>query len=81
MFDRIKNIFSGIGLAVKYGDMVRSITSAYANYPGLEDGDLLRLWIRPLLTDASTSLASLTQTRIDDMVVYAAVKIVDNNHA
>ena len=80
MFDRIKNIISGIGYAMKYGDTIRSVTTAWANYPGLDDGEALRLWLRPLLTDAA-SLALLTKTTIDDLIVQAAVKIVDNNHA
>ena len=80
MFERIKNFFSGIGLAFKYSDLIRIVTTAYATYPGLDDADLLRLWIRPILTDVST-LSSLTQTKVDDMVVYAAIRVVDNNHA
>lgn len=80
MLERIKNIFSGIGLAFKYGDTIRKITAIWANYPGIADSEALRTWIRPLLTDAG-SLALLTQTNIDDIIVRAAVKIVDNNHA
>ncbi len=80
MFSRIKNIISGIGYAFKYGDVIRSVTAAWANYPGIDDSEALRLWLRPLLTDAA-SLALLTKTTIDDLVVQAAVKIVDNNHA
>ena len=80
MFDRIKNIFSGIGYALKYGDVIRRVTAAWANYPGLESSEELRIWLRPLLTDAA-SLALLTKTTIDDIVVQAAVKILDNNNA
>ncbi len=80
MFDKIKNFFSGLALFFQYGDVVRSFTTAYTTYPGLDDADLLRVWIRPLLTDAS-SLSTITQTRVDDMIVYAAIRIVDDNHA
>ena len=81
MFDRIKNFFSGISLTLKYGDTLRRITTAWANFPGIdEDDETLRLWLRPLLTDAG-ALALLTQTTIDDLVVQAAVKILDNNNA
>ena len=80
MFERIKNIISGIGYAIKYSDVIRNVTTIWASYPGLEDSSALRLWLRPLLTDAA-SLALLTKTSIDDIVVQAAVKIVDNNHA
>ena len=80
MFDRIKNIFSGIGYAIQYGDVIRRVTAAWGNYPGLESSEELRIWLRPLLTDAA-SLALLTKTTIDDIVVQAAVKILDNNNA
>ena len=80
MFERIKSIISGIGYAIKYSDVIRNVTTIWANYPGLEDSSALRIWLRPLLTDAAT-LALLTKTSIDDIVVQAAVKIVDNNHA
>ncbi len=81
MFEKIKNFFSGIGLALKYGDVLRNVTTAWANFPGLnDDSEALRLWLRPLLTDAG-SLALLTQTTIDDLVVQAAVKVVDSNNA
>ncbi len=73
MFDKIKNFFSGFVLFFQYGDVARSFTTAYTTYPGLDDADLLRVWIRPLLTDAS-SLSSLTRTKVDDMIVYAAVR-------
>lgn len=80
MFERIKNFFSGIGLAVKYGDTIRNITTIWNRFPGLADSETLRLWIRPLLTDAA-SLALLTKTTIDDIVIQAAVKVIDNNNA
>ena len=80
MFERIKNIISGIGYAIKYSDVIRNVTTAWAKYPGVEDSQALRLWLRPLLTDAA-SLALLTKTSVDDLVVQAAVKILDNNHA
>ena len=80
MFEKIKSIFSGIGYAIKYSDVIRRGTALWANYPGIEDGSALRIWLRPLLTDAA-SLALLTKTSVDDLVVRAAVKIVDNNHA
>lgn len=80
MFERIKNIFNGIGLVVKYGDTIRNVTTVWANYPGISDSEMLRIWVRPLLTDAG-SLALLTQTTIDDIIVQAAIKVVDNNRA
>ena len=81
MFERIQNIFSGIGYAIEYGGTIRSVTKAWSNFPGLNgDGDALRLWLRPLLTDAAT-LALLTKTSIDDIIVQAAVRILDNNNA
>ena len=53
MFDRIKNIFSGLGYALKYGDVIRSVTTAWSRFPGLDDSEALRIWLRPLLTDAA----------------------------
>ncbi len=80
MFNRIKNVISGIGYAFKYGDVIRSVTTAWADFPGLSDSEMLRQWLRPLLTDAG-SLALLTQTTVDDIVVQAAMRILDNNNA
>ena len=79
MFERIKNIMSGLGYVWKYGDLIRSVTVAWSSYPGLDSADDLRNWVRPLLLDVS-ALASLTATRIDDIVALAGVRLVDNNH-
>ena len=54
MFERIKNIISGIGYAIKYSDVIRNVTTVWARYPGVEDSQALRLWLRPLLTDAAS---------------------------
>ena len=80
MFNRIKNIFSGIGYAIEYGGTIRNVSFAWANFPGLSDSEMIRQWLRPLLTDAAT-LALLTKTTIDDIVVQAATRILDNNNA
>ncbi len=80
MFNRIKNIFSGIGYAIEYGGTIRNVSFAWANFPGLSDSEMIRQWLRPLLTDAAT-LALLTKTTIDDIVVQAAMRILDNNNA
>ena len=79
MFARLKNVLTGLSLAWRYRDIIRSFTTAWSRYPGVEDADLLRLWIRPLLTDVA-ALAVLTPTPIDDMVVRAAIRLVDNTH-
>ena len=80
MFNRIKNIFSGIGYAIEYGGTIRNVSFAWANFPGLSDSEMIRQWLRPLLTDAAT-LALLTKTTIDDIVVQAAMRILDNNNS
>jgi hypothetical protein len=80
MFQRIQNLFSGLGYALEYGGTIRNVTTAMRNYPGLDDNIALRLWLRPLLTDAAT-LALLTKTAIDDIVVQAAMRILDNNNS
>ena len=79
-FERLKNVLNGLSLAWKYGDMLRSFTTAWSRYPGLDDSDMLRLWIRPLLLDVA-SLTALTKTPIDDYIAFTAIRIVDSNHA
>lgn len=82
MFDRpierLKNMLSGISLAWKYGDILRSLTTAWSRYPGIESSEDLRTWVRPLLIDVA-SLTALTTTPIDDMIAFTAIRLVDNN--
>jgi len=79
MFERLKNWYNGLTFVWKYGGIIRSLTTAWSTYPGLDDPDLLRLWIRPLLSDVAT-ITSLTPTPIDDVIAHVAIKLVDNNH-
>ena len=79
MFERLKNMINGINLAWKYGDILRSFTTAWSRYPGLDDSEMLRLWVRPLLLDVA-SLTALTPTPIDDYIAFTAIRLVDNNH-
>ena len=79
MFDRLKNMFKTAGWVWKYGDLIRSVTTAWSSFPGW-DSELLRNWIRPLLLDVSV-LTTLTKTPIDNMIAHAAIKIVDSNRA
>jgi hypothetical protein len=72
-------MFSGLGLAWKYGGLLRSFTTAWSSYPGIDDPDILRLWVRPLLLDVST-LTALTPTPVDDMIAFTAIRLVDNDH-
>jgi hypothetical protein len=51
MFEKLKTFFSGLSYAWKYGDVFRSVTLAWSQFPGWEDSELLRLWIRPLVID------------------------------
>jgi hypothetical protein len=78
MFDKLKNFLVGIGFAWKYSDVFRNVITAWSTFPGWNDSELLRLWVRPVLTDA-TILTALTKTTIDDVIAAAAVRIVDNN--
>ena len=80
MFERLRNTLNGLSLAWKYGDILRSFTTAWSRWPGLDNPDELRIWVRPLLLDVAT-LTSLTPTPIDDMVAFTAIRLVDNNHA
>jgi hypothetical protein len=77
-FERLKTMLNGLSLAWKYGDILRSLTMAWASYPGVEVSEDLRLWVRPLLLDVAT-LTSLTSTPIDDTVAFTAIRLVDNN--
>jgi hypothetical protein len=79
MLERLKNMLNGLSLAWKYGDLFRSLTTAWSRYPGVEVSEDLRLWVRPLLLDVAT-LTALTPTPIDDMVAFTAIRLVDNNH-
>ena len=78
-FERLRNMLNGISLAWRYGDILRSFTTAWSRYPGVDDSELLRLWARPLLLDVAT-LTALTPSPIDDMVVFTAIRLVDNNN-
>ena len=79
-FERLKNMLNGISLAWKYGDILRSFTTTWSRYPGLESSEDLRTWVRPLLIDVA-SLTALTSTPIDDYIAFTAIRIVDSNHA
>ena len=79
MFERLKNMLNGLSFAWTYGDIIRSLTTAWARYPGVESSEDLRLWVRPLLLDVAT-LAALTPTPVDDYTVFTAIRLVDNNH-
>jgi hypothetical protein len=47
-------------------------------YPGIDDGDKLRAWLRPVVLDIST-LTSLTKNTIDDTIARTAIHIIDND--
>jgi hypothetical protein len=79
MFEKLKNWYNGLTFVWKYGGVIRSFTTAWSTYPGLDDSELLRLWVRPLLSDVAT-LTSLTPTPIDDVIAHAAIRLIDNNH-
>jgi hypothetical protein len=78
MFEKLKTFFSGLSYAWKYGDVLRNVTTAWSQFPGWEDSELLRLWIRPLVQNASM-LTALTKTPIDDVIAAAAIRIIDSN--
>jgi hypothetical protein len=78
MFEKFKTFISGIGYIWKYGDIIRNFSIAWTRFPGWDDSELLRIWVRPLIQDVSI-LTTLTKTPIDDIIATAAVRIVDNN--
>ncbi len=80
MFEKLKNIISGVGIVFKYGDIISSVVTAWNSFPGLDDSPRLKKWIKPLLLDAST-LALATKTTIDDAITIAALRIVDNERS
>jgi hypothetical protein len=57
MFERLKTMMTRLSLAWRYSGILQSLTTAWARYPGLDDPDLLRLWVRPLLLDVTTLTA------------------------
>lgn len=80
MFEKLKKFLAGLSYAWKYGDLLRNVTFAWSKFPGWDDPELLRLWIRPLIQDVSV-LTTLTKTPIDDIIVAAAIRIIDHNTA
>jgi len=72
-------MMNGLSLAWKYGDMLRSFSTAWSRYPGVESSEDLRTWVRPLLLDVAT-LTALTPSPIDDCIAFTAIRLVDNNH-
>ena len=80
MLKRLKNALNGIAFAWQYGDIIRSFTTAWSRYPGVDSSEDLKEWVRPLLLDVAT-LTALTPTPIDDVVVFAAIRLVDSRQA
>jgi hypothetical protein len=78
MFERLKFFMSAFGWFWQWRDTIQTITNAWSSYPGIEDEVALRAWVRPLLTEAAI-LAAMTPTPIDDKIVDAAVKLVNND--
>jgi hypothetical protein len=52
MFTKLKTFFAGLSYAWKYGDIIRNTTIALSNFPGWDDSELLRIWVRPLMQPA-----------------------------
>jgi hypothetical protein len=80
MFEKLKKLFASLSYAWQYGYVLHNVTTAWSRFPGWDDSELLRLWVRPLVQDASV-LTTLTKTPIDDIIVAAAIRIIDNNTA
>ncbi len=57
-----------------------ALRSHIRKYPGIADTDALREWLR-ILFDYGQTLALLTATKIDDMVVSTALSIIDSDKA
>jgi lipoate synthase len=80
MFERLKTIVTGVKYVWQYAPTLTSMLRRLAEYPGLDDSEKLRLWLRPLVLDFSV-LTSLTKNTIDDVISRTAIQIIDNAKA
>jgi len=80
MFERIKTIFTTLKYAWSYSDTIASFLRHIAGYPGVDNSEKLRIWLRPVVVDLSM-LTSLTQNTIDDAVARTAIRIIDSDRS
>ncbi|MDR1491461.1 MAG: hypothetical protein LBT05_01875 [Planctomycetaceae bacterium] len=80
MFERLKTMIAGVKYVWQYAPTLTSALRRLAKYPGLDDSEQLRLWLRPLVLDFSV-LTSLTKNTIDDVISRTAIQIIDNAKA
>ena len=78
MLEKLKTFFTGVQYVWKYSSTLTSILKYVSTYPGIDDGDSLRAWLRPVILDLSV-LTSMTKNTIDDVVSRTAVHIIDND--
>ena len=78
MFERIKTIFTTLKYTWKYSDTIASVLGHITRFPGVDNSEKLRTWLRPVMLDLS-DLTSLTKNTIDDAVTRAAIRIIDSN--
>jgi hypothetical protein len=80
MFERIKTFFTGVKYIWTYGPVITSMLKYFSTYPGYDDSDKLRTWLRPVILDLSV-LTSMSKSTIDDKISLAAIHIIDSDHA
>jgi hypothetical protein len=80
MFERMKTIFTTVKYVWRYSDVLTSVLKYLTTYPGVDDSQQLRTWLRPVILDLSI-LTSLTRNTIDDSVARTAVRIIDSNRS
>ena len=80
MFEKLKTFFTGVKYIWNYSPTLTSILKCISTYPGVEDSEKLRSWLRPVILDLSI-LTSMTKNTIDDAVARTAVHIIDNDNS
>ena len=80
MFEKIKTIFTTLKYAWTYSDTLASIMKHITTFPGIENSNQLRTWLRPVVLDLSV-LTSLTKNTIDDAVARTAIRIIDSDRS
>jgi thioredoxin-like negative regulator of GroEL len=80
MFERIKTIFTTLKYAWKYSDVMTSALKCITTFPGVDESEKLRSWLRPVILDLSV-LTSLTRNTIDDAVARSAIRIIDSDRS
>jgi len=80
MLEKLKTFYTSFKYVWKYSETLTSVLKYITTFPGVEDSNLLRAWLRPVVLDIST-LTSLTKNTIDDAIARTAVHIIDSDRS